>query len=76
MKSTFTFDLPEEKRDFEVFSKSEELLSFINEILKDLRSIYKYDAKNEFDITPEEAGKFRNLLYENLAFKNLNNLID
>lgn len=51
MKITFTFDTENEqdREDFEIFSKSQDMNLALYDIKQALRSLYKYDNKHDYD---------------------------
>ena len=67
MKATFTFDLPEEQEECNVFQKANDMNSVIWQYLQWLREQIKYSQRpeEELKIIQEVRTKFFDLLSEN-----------
>ena len=70
MKAVIEFNLDEEEdsRRYEIMNSAESLVLAIWEYDQKLRSLYKYEGK-------EEAYEYRNLLQEHLSERNVSHLI-
>ena len=64
MKAILEFNLPEERYDYDSAVNGYKVIGMVEDLVEDLRSIYKHGPRQGYNLSPEEAGKFRNLIIE------------
>ncbi len=68
-KATLSFNLPEEKAEFETASRAEDLASIINSLENELRSKLKYNSRPEWDEATVES--IRQWIIEEKQFRGI-----
>ena len=67
MKATLKYNLPEDEFEFNCAVKSTKMYFALNEIMEDLRAIWKYEdlKENQFEMVERIREKFFEILTDN-----------
>jgi hypothetical protein len=80
MKAILEFELPDDQAEFDLATRGPDLQIVMNELLSDLRSIWKYGEEGKPSgpqgITPDEAERFRDFIWEHLDHKDLRGILE